>query len=276
MFKESIKRLKLITPFEIFAATVCVGLLVFIVKYFGIKEDYRNIRVEVIRKNWVENYDPYGYRAPYWLSDKLKVGQTEKNSVGKNIAQVVRIENYIKGSEEAEVYLTLKVQAVLNKRTGRYTFKDKPMDLGSQIELSLDTANVLGQIVDDNAPLSGYPTKNFEIKVRGRNVDPSLLPKIVPGIKMYERSSNQVIAEFTDVKIEDSSLQPLTFDQEKYLYTQTNRHKDVVITAKITAYQMDGRWYFSGHQNIVNNSQFWFYSNELYLYELSIEDVHEL
>ena len=26
---------------------------------------------------WVENYDPYGIGTPFWLSDKLKIGQSE-------------------------------------------------------------------------------------------------------------------------------------------------------------------------------------------------------
>jgi hypothetical protein len=246
------------------------------VKFFGRKNEYLTLRVEVIKKNWTENYDPYGYRVPFWMSDKVKIGQVEKGKSGKIIATVTDLENYERGPEETELYLTVEVEALLNKRTGVYTFKDKPINLGSPIELTLNNIDIIGQVVDNNVPKNGYPKKYFLVKARGRNLDPWLYSKVKPGIKMYNRANNDMIAEILKVETENSSLQKIKIDNSgNYLQSVVSQNKDIVVEFRLKGYQLDGKWYFSGHQNLKISNQLYFYSDEFNLYELEIEDIKE-
>ena len=279
MYRFFINRFKKITTVGAFAFVFVFTLLIYIVKYFGIKEDYRYIRVEVIKKNWVENYSPYGYRVPFWLSDKIKIGQTEKNSAGMTTAEVINFENYVRGGEESEIYLILKIKAVLNSKTGRYTYKDLPIDLGSAIDLNINTINIKGQIVDDNYPVNGYPTKYFTVVARSRNLSSSISSQLKTGLKMFNLATKDAIAEITNIRLVPSTLQEATINQSKSLVFNQEKNQDAIITLKIKAYQIDNRWFFSGHQNLkIGNDEdvrIDIFTDKINLYGLEIEQINE-
>lgn len=274
-------RLQTLSPIEIFIIITIVFLTVFVVKFFGRKKEFITIKVEVIKQNWLNNYDPYGYRAPFWISDRVKIGQTEKDKVGKTIATLIDLENYERGDEEAELYLTLKIQATLDKRTGIYYFKDKAVNLGSTIDLNLSNIEIRGQIIDNNVPQGGYPTKYFKVTARARNLDPWVYQKIVPGIKVYNRSTKETVGEIIGVNLEKSSLQEIkTDDTGKYLTVAPEKNKDAIITLKLKTYQMDGKWFFTGHQdlkidNYAHSSSLYLYTDQLNLYGLEIQNIEE-
>jgi len=267
------KRVSTLSLTELFIIASVVTLTVFTVKYFGLKKEWRTIRVEIINKNWVDNYNPYGYRTPFWISDKLKIGQKELDKSGKMIAQIVQIENYERGSEEANVYLTVKVKTIYQKRQNRYLYKDQYLDLGSAIELDFDNILVHGQIIDNNVPPEGYPTKNFIITARVRSLEPYLYNKIHTGQKFIDRTTQEPVAEILSVNLEKPTR--LFFDTTGYTisFNQQENLKDVVIKMKIKAYQSDDRWYFGGNQNIKLNNYISFYGNEYNLFGMEIQNV---
>jgi hypothetical protein len=279
--KQIKKRLQSLTPIEIFILITIAFLTIFIVKFFGRKKEFITIKVEVIKQNWLNNYDPYGYRAPYWISDKVKIGQTEKDKAGKIIATLIDLENYERGDEEAELYLTLKVQTTLDKRTGVYYFKDKSLNLGSSIELNLNNIELHGQIIDNNVPQNGYPTKYFTVTARARNLDSWVYEKITPNLKVYNRATGETVGEITKVNLENSSLQEIKTDSTgKYLVSASQKNKDAIIDIKIKAYQMDGKWFFTGHQDLkINNylkSFLYLYTEKINLYDLEIQNIKEI
>lgn len=264
------KRIAKISPSEIFVIlTICFSTI-FLIKFFGIKKEWRTIKVEVIKKNWSENYDPYGYRTPFWLSNKIKKNQSEKDKSGKIIAQLLDFDNYERGTEEAELYLTVKVRVTINKRTGQYFFKDKEISLGSPIELDLDNNLIFGQIIDNNVPANNYPVKNFIVTVRGKNLEPNIINNIIPNDKMINRSNNETVIEIIDVVTENPTSN-LLLQKTQLVYNP--RVKDVLVKARVKAYQQDNRWFFTGHQNLKVGNPFYFYGKNINLYDLIIEDV---
>lgn len=274
---EIIKRLKSLGYIEIFIVISLVFLAFFVVKFFGLKKEYLTIKVEVIKDNWLDNYDSYGYRVPFWLSDKVKIGQVDKDKTGKIIATVTNVENYERGNEESELYLTLKIQVILNKRTGIYSFKSKSLNLGSEIDLTLDNIDLRGQVIDNNVSENGLKGKWFLIKARGRNYDPWVYTQIIPGVKMYNKANNDVIAEIMKVKIEDSTLQKINYDSSgQYLRSFTGNNKDAVVDLKVKAYENGDRWYFCGHQNLKIANTVYIYTEKINLYALEIEEIKEL
>jgi hypothetical protein len=206
----------------------------------------------------------------------------EKDSSGRTIAKITKIENYERGNEEAEIYLTLEVNIQTNKLTGVTYFKNKPLALGGPIELNVDNIIVVGQVVDNQAPSNGYPTKVFTTTLKARNLEPHIYEKIKPGLTMFNRSTQEPIVVITSVKYEDSQLQPVALtNSSKYLYTySSSNNKDVTMTAQITAYQLDGKWFFSGHQNLkpsntFNSGSVYIYTSDINLYGLELLEIHE-
>lgn len=271
--KKNLSHISIVQWFILISIAI---LVIFAVKYFGLKKEWRTIRVEVINKNWAENYNPNGYRTPFWLSDKLKIGQKETDKTGKAIAEVLDIENYVRGTEEAEVYLTLKVQTIHQKRQDKYIFKEKNIDLGSAIELNLNNIQVFGQIIDNDVPTTGYLTKTFTITSRSRSLEPAMIDKIKVGSKMYNRATSEPIAEIVDVKNEEASrifINSITDNSLSFKYNP--RAKDVIIKTKVKAIFVDHRWYFSGHQDLKVGNSFYLYTDKFNLYAGEIENVEE-
>lgn len=273
-FKKLISK---ISPLEIFIVITICFLTVFLIKFFGIKKEWRTIKVEVIKKNWTENYDPYGYRTPFWLSDKIKKGQTEKDKGGKVIAQLVNFENYERGSEETELYLYVKIQTTFNKRTEKYFFKDKEINLGSPIELNLDNNLILGQIIDNDVPSEGYPTKNFIVTLRAKNLEPSIIANIIPHDKMIDRANQETIIEILGIITENPTsnllVKQLSNDKNNLSVFYNPKLKDALIKVRVKASLQDNRWFFTGHQSLKVGNSLYFYGKNINLYDLTMEDV---
>ena len=201
MFLDIRKRLQSLSFFEIFISLSIITLVVFVVKYFGLKVEWKTIRVEVINKSWAENYNPYGYRTPFWLSDKIKVGQKEYGKSGVVIAEIIGVDNYVRGGEEAEVYLTVKVRTTYQRALRQYIFKDKPLDLGSAIEIAPDQNIIYGQIIDNDTPPGGYPKKELLVTGRGRGFESYFVDQIKVNDTMDNRYTKKPIATILEFNL---------------------------------------------------------------------------
>ena len=275
MFKMVKNKLLKLTVFEVFISISIVVFAVFIVKFFGLKVEHKIIRIEVINKSWGENYNPYGYRTPFWLSDKLQIGQKEYSKSGKVIAEIIDIDNYERGGEEAEVYLTVKVITKYQKRLHQHFFKNKPLDLGSAIEISPDQNIVYGQIVDNDVTAEGYRNKEFTVTARGRGLSQYIIDSIRIGEIMKNRYHDETIATIVDFYTEKTTKVYVSDVASKYQYLsfETNPNtQDAIVKFKIKASQIDDRWYFAGHQHIKKGSDLYFYGQDVNLF-LEIEDV---
>lgn len=279
MLTQIKKRLQSLSFFEIFISISIITLVVFVVKYFGLKVEWRTIRVEVINKSWAENYNPYGYRTPFWLSNKIKIGQKEYGKSGVVIAEIIGVDNYVRGGEEAEVYLTVKIRTTYQKALHQYYFKDKPLDLGSAIEIAPDQNKIYGQIVDTNFPQQGYPQKTLIVTVRGRGVDENIISKVKVDETMYERYKQKEIAKILDFHTEKSSrvfVNEITENNKSLKFNISPSSKDIILKLQMVVSQIDNRWYFAGHQNIMIGNPLFFYSHNINLFNLEIENVEQL
>ena len=276
MFRWLKKRLQTLSIFDIFICVSIITFTIFIVKFFGQKIESKIVRIEIINRSWTENYDQYGYRTPFWLSDKLKINQKEYDKSGKIIAEIINIENYERGSEEAEVYLTVKLRTTYQKRLHQSFFKEKPLNLGSAIEISPDQNTVFGQIVDNNVPIKGYPEKTFIITARAREIDKYIVNNTHVDDTMYNRYTNEPVATIIDIKTENTT-RIMDSSHNSYLQTgQKSTAQDIILKLKIKAYQIDNRWYFGGHQQIKVGNPFYFYGQQINYYNMAIENVENV
>lgn len=240
-------RLQKVSPIEAFILISLVAGFILLTRYFIIKQEWKIIRIEVIGNSWATSYDPYGYRTPFWLSDKLTKGLVEKNSSGKVIAEIIKVDNYARGDEEAEVYLTVRVKTFFNKKIGKYIFKSRSLDLGMPIDLRPGNLFIPGQIIDVDVPLGGYLTKEVIITCIRANDNPWMFNNIKPGEKMYNRADKSVIAEIINTKLEPPTSS--IFLQNGEIINDPKK-KDLILTIKAQVFQQDGNWFFAGHQQV--------------------------
>ena len=88
-----------------------------------------------------------------WLVASLKKGAVGRGLIGAPVSEILSIRYYPAwtpqwGSNQYDVYLTLRLRAGLNKRTGEYTFNRSSLSVGSPIELQFPQANVTGTVIE--------------------------------------------------------------------------------------------------------------------------------
>ena len=279
MFEKVKKRVQSLTIFEIFISISIIVFTVFIVKFFGQKVESKIIRIEVINKSWGESWNPYGYRTPFWLSDKLKIGQKEYDKSGNVIAEIIDIENYARGNEEAEIYLTVRVRTEYQKRLRQHFFKNIPLDLGSSIEIAPDQNIVYGQVIDNNVPPQGYLKKEFSIIARGRGYDQYVIDNIKIGERVENRHNGEAVATIVELHTEKTTQMYVSeitnYNDQGLSFRVDPNTQDIVVKLNMTAEQIDKRWYFAGHQQLKISNSIWFYGQNVDLI-LEIESIEEL
>lgn len=274
--------MKLIKNFglrEAFIGLLIAGLSIAIVKHFSRQAGvWRSIRLEVVGSNWISNpVEPA--KPPYWLGDKINLGDKELGINGEEIAKVLRVENYERSDERTDLYITVRVKTELNQKLGKYIFKGKAIEVGAPIELRLDKVFVSGQIIDDQVQEEVNKSKEVIIKGRWRNQEPWRINQIHVGDQMLDLGSNQVVAEILSVWTESPSLQAtinITYDRQLEI-NSSSRWVDGIIKAKLKLEEYgDNKWYFAGHYKIKVGQHIQLILPTVDVLYMEIEEIEEL
>ncbi len=260
------KRIKTLQPIQVFTLFVIAGITVFTIKFYGRKPAERVIKIQVVGKQWAQNYNNYaGYRPPFWLNNSIQIGDTETTVNGWRSAEIVNIEKYDRWGTDADLYLIAKLKGEVNTRTNKFMYNSKPVEVGSSIELHLTRTDVLGQIIDDNVPEKGYPEKELFVVARARNIDPWIIGALRAGDTMLNGPQKKAVATLMSYAIEPPTSAVFLSDSttsnppNNTFLTLNPRAKDAVLKVKLRVQQYDTGSYFAGHQNIKVGQQIWIY-----------------
>lgn len=280
------KRLKCITPIQVFIILVVIAGTVFIIKSFGKKSEWKLIKMQVIGQDWSRSYVEHeGYRPPYWLAESINEGDVELGVDGSKHAEVIKVERYKRVGSEYDTYLTLNVKGVLNTRTKKYVYKGRAIEVGAPISLNLNKALVIGQVIDDQVPKEGYQTKKVIVTGRIRNTEPWIISNLNIGDKMTSDNQGGVVAEVLTKNTEPAQSQILFSDSKKIgvrsstgsLIVERNpRLRDLVLTVELTIEKHGNEWYFGGHQNIKVGNNIWLYFPQVDLKFVEIESIRDV
>jgi len=176
----SLKKLREVTFTQMIVLLLVVASVVGVVKFFGKRADWRTIKIQVVGKDWSNLPVTYnGYRPPYWLTESIQKNDVERSVGGGRIAEVIDVERYSRNGPEYDVYLTVRINGILNKKTNKYIYKGRAVEVGAPIELRLNRALVFGQIIDDQVPLEGYITKRIVVTSLYRNASPWIVKNLI-------------------------------------------------------------------------------------------------
>ena len=248
--KKIEERIKTITPLQAFALISVIAMFVVGIKFFGAKKEWLMIRAEVKGKDWTEDFSGgNSFNPPPWLSNTIKSGDTEFGIDGKPTANIISVEQY--GDVKPTIFVTAKIKVVASIRTGKYSYKNRAVEIGGPIELSLPKTKVLGQIEALNIPPEGYSQKYIIATVRIRNIEPWVVNKIAVGDKMFDRANNIVVAEILSKSTETPTSSVFTsspgYFTNQFLVTNP-RLKDIVLTLRLLLVNYPYGWRFAGNQ----------------------------
>lgn len=257
-------RVEKITPLEVYVVVLVVASVVFINRYFQREANFRFIRMEVTVKEWKYGEGQYDYKVPYWLSEKLELGLTERSLSGRTRAEIVGMEKYDRVNDQSQIYLVVKVMADYNEKSQSYSYQGQPLSVGSPIEFNFDGVLVPGQILDNSYPPSGYQVGEFIITTKARYVEPWVVDELKKGLTMKNRANGEVIAELIDFDIAHSKTKKIDF-YDQSLIANSEQYFDIDAKFKIKTVKQNGYWFFAGHQRVRLGADLWIYLENLIL-----------
>ena len=131
MKNKNKKKIKLI---DYLLALVFFVTALFSLIYFDRKDEYIYIDVSASR----DTYWHYS-GTNTWVSHKIKPGALVYDFAGKKIAEVISINKYPNSAEiKQDIFITLKVKALLNKRERNYSYRNKILLVGEEFNFNAD------------------------------------------------------------------------------------------------------------------------------------------
>ncbi|MBI5620162.1 hypothetical protein HY949_00095 [Candidatus Gottesmanbacteria bacterium] len=280
MKKFVFKKLRTITFLQLIILLIVSASTVGIVKFFGKKSEWRTVKIQVVGKDWSNLPVSYnGYRPPYWLAESIQKNDVERSVGGGIIAEVIDVERYSRSGPEYDIYLTVRVNGVLNKKTNKYIYKGKAIEIGAPIDLRLNRTLVFGQIIDDQVPPGGYVTKRIIVTSLYRNASRWIINNLKVGDTMTTGSNGSAIAEIVGFTTEPTGGRLLYADSvgsENVLLERDPTLLDAHIRTKLLVEKHDGEWFFGGHQSIKVGNFLWLNFPKINAKNMEIESVEEI
>jgi hypothetical protein len=230
-----------LTAFVIIIAFVGV---VSVYKLFYTKSTYVYAKVKIGQGLWWAG----GAKPSIWMIDALKNEKTEQDLLGKPVAQIMNVRYYPWwGSDQFDVYLTVKLKVSGNVKTGKYNFKRSTIGVGSPIELEFPSIQVSGTIIDLNQEPFADRYVEETIVLSKRNAFPWEYEAIKIGDKYFDGETD--VFEILDKKSTDTlNISSDLFGNSNPSITENRRY--ILVKAKISVKEKNGQLIFGEDQVI--------------------------
>lgn len=178
---------------------------------------------------------------PYWIGQSIKIGDKETSPLGELNTEVIDKESYEAHEFGELIYLLLKVKAIKD-RSGIYLFKNKPLAVGSVIDLKLSNTEIKALVIDISKELPYYEYKKITVTVQGKELWPYTVDAITVGSKIID-SKGREIAKIVDKKVSPAEIRVDTASGFSII-SYDRRKRDVILTLEILVKKINDTYYF--------------------------------
>lgn len=187
---------------------------------------------------------------PYWYADSIAVGDKDVSSLGGVNAQVISKEAYGTFTYGKNIYLVLKMNAVKD-RSGVYLYKNKPLLVGSVMNLNLNKVQTDATIIYVGSKLPVYPKRKIRINIKSLQ-SYSWEAQEVKVSDTIIGPDSQIIARIISKK--DLPTIPLSVNYEsntdEFIYTSDTERQNFEIVVDLEAEEIGDSYYFEKTQNL--------------------------
>jgi hypothetical protein len=171
---------------------------------------------------------------------QFHVGDTERDSVGRVVTEIVGVESYPLNPENRVVFLELKVRSTYDSRTKMYSAKGKNINYGTPMRFNLSNVTFDGYVVEAPSLVqNNIKPVSVEVETLLRGVDPSLVKEIKAGDEVKD-SKGIVLAKILTVSSEPAE-QVTQNVQGELLLRKNPFYKDVKITLQLRAHKVNDK-----------------------------------
>lgn len=235
---------------SIFIAVIIFVGFVSVFKMFFTKPVYVYTKVKVGQGLWWASTQ----KPSIWFVSAIKKEEEEKNLVGQPIAKILNVRYYPWwGTNQYDIYVTLKLRVTGNKKTGNYSFNRSNIGIGSAIDLEFPSTQFSGTITE----LSDKPIVDKYIEKTIYLTKKAAYPWEYDAIKIGDKyfDGEDTVFEILDKKATDvavmspdtyGNLTPSTSDIGKY----------ITVKAKIKGRIFDNQLFFGEDQLVSYGNTF--------------------
>lgn len=261
MFKIIKKILKELRTIDYIVLVILLaGLLVVL---FSMYRQKRTVYVYTVNEynSWQENIFP----PMWWISNSIRKGDVAYDTTGKEIAEVLSVENIDWGGERRTSRLKLKVYALYDNRTKQYRIKDQALSVGSKVSMKIEQTDYSGIIIyigDTLTPLdSEY--KSLEVELKAQDLDPwladtydeSFYTKNTEGLEIFRILDSTIVPHERSVETADGRI----------VRSRDPYYKDVYITAIVRVRCQENVCYFNEMQPLKVGGWLWTQSENSFI-----------
>lgn len=228
---------------SIFLAAIAFVAVVSVYKLFLTKPTYVYAKVKVSQGLWWAQTQ----KPSIWFLKAIKKGDAETDLIGKPVAEILSVRYYPwYGSDQFDVYLTLKLKVSKNKKTGKYNFKRSTIGVASPIDLEFPSVQFSGTIID----IGDQPFKDVFIEKTIYLVKKWVFPweAEVNNIGETYFDGEEIVFTILDKQVIEAKEAENT--SGIYYSVESERKKNITIKAKIKLRQVKDQLFFGPEQKI--------------------------
>lgn len=230
-----------ITLFDIVLGVFLLVFLIAVVLFLDRKTQYVDIRVKVTDQDVL-----YSRTNPAtWYANRFNVGDSEKNELGRPIAQITNVETYNTTADTKAVYLNINVRAVYDKMSQTYSAKGTSLIFGNTLKFSFPNVSFSGLIIESpttSNPVSPIEQKKIVVLQRGIDaIEPVILQKIKVGDEIIDSMGN-ILAHVESVSFLASPRITQTY-QGDLLLRNDPYYKDAFITLTVRVKKYNNEYF---------------------------------
>lgn len=235
----------------------------------------KNKDTEVEMKTAWRNLRLRSSDTPFWMANKLSVGQKMIDVQGDTIAEIINVERYEQGIDKSDVYLDIKLKTIFEEKSQQYLYDSKTVNLSNFLYLQFNNIAVNAQIIDDTLPDSGYKKKEIIATAKWYAVEPWQVNQMKIGEKVINEYTNETVAEILTLRTQVFPNNVFTYQDGEVNVVPHQLKKDVLFTVKFNGFEYDNKLFFAGHQRIKVGDSITFFGKNL-TYYLIIQNINQV
>lgn len=197
----------------IITAFLCLAVFA---KTLFIKDTYLTVELLVSGGEWWWNT----IHPPYWLGDPIIEGAAEYTIQGKKQVEIIEAKKFNEGNRKT-IYLKTKLLVTKNVWTGKYRYKQTPLEVGATLLLSPNNVQLYANVIGIDGITKERATKKRKLLLRSYNLFPWQADAIHVGDQMISSEkdvhatilSKQVTYAERTVLYGDDRLEKLKINQ---------------------------------------------------------------
>lgn len=231
-----------------------IGTLIMVLLIAGIILFRKNEFVDLTMRITNNNVLYSDHNPPLWYAYTLKKGSTEKDSIGRIQSEIINVQMYPLEPGNKAVFVNLRLNAVYNKSKQQYSYKGKPLLIGSGLRVELQNHLIEGVITD--IANQSIPREEKTIILKAKVIDTNPVYGETEGVSQYIADAiniNDSVVDYQNNKILtiiDKKVVPserYTFNSAGGILLNTDpKRVDVYLTLKTKVRHILNEDYFMG------------------------------